>query len=100
LSSAWGATPKQAAADLIGQMTDAQRREWSEGIAADWAQEAFALGRDHAYGMLPTPAAQGVYVLDAAYIAAEERNVRLQLSRAGVRLAVVLNRAFAEPRQK
>jgi hypothetical protein len=88
-----GRDPKQVATDLIGAMTDAQRREWSQGTAADWALEAFTLGRDHAYGLLPQSAIQGVYVLDVAYVAAADRDVRLQLSRAGARLAFVLNRA-------
>jgi hypothetical protein len=53
--------------------------------------EAFAVGRDHAYGLLPGPSASGIYVLDAGYVGAAVQDVRVQLSRAGVRLAMVLN---------
>jgi hypothetical protein len=93
-----GRDPKQVATDRLGEMTDARRLEWSQGTAADWAKESFALGRDHAYGLLGEQGAQGGYVLDAAYIAAADRDVRLQLSRAGVRLALALNKTLGTPR--
>ena len=56
--------------------------------------ETFAVARRDAYGRLPVPSANGVYVLDAGYVDAAVKDVRLQLARAGVRLAQVLNRAF------
>jgi len=56
--------------------------------------ESFGLARHHAHGLLPEPRAQGVYVLDSRYVDAAVQDVRLQLSRAGVRLAVVLNKAL------
>jgi hypothetical protein len=93
-----GRDAKQVATNLLGEMTDAQRLEWSRGTAADWAKESFALGRDHAYGLPGEQGAQGGYVLDAAYITAADRYVRLQLSRAGVRLALVLNKALGGSR--
>jgi hypothetical protein len=52
------------------------------------------LARDHAYGLLPPPSGQGVYLLDAGYLDAAVQDVRIQLSRAGVRLAAVLNKAL------
>jgi hypothetical protein len=48
-------------------------------------------------GLLPKPSTTGVYMLDARYVEAAIRNVRVQLSRAGVRLALVLNEALGAP---
>jgi hypothetical protein len=90
-----GTDPRQVAANLIGQISEAQRREWSSGTPADWAMEAFALARSDAYGLLPRPGERDTYSLSPAYLAQAERDVALQLSRAGVRLAHVLNRALA-----
>jgi hypothetical protein len=43
-----GRDPQQVAAGLIAQTTDVQGQVWSQGTAADWAKETFALGRDAA----------------------------------------------------
>jgi len=56
--------------------------------------ESFTAARKDAYGLLPEASTRGVYVLDARYTAAAGHDVRMQLSRAGVRLAVVLNKAI------
>ncbi len=69
-------------------------RAWSQGTAADWVMESFALACKDAYGGLPKPSTRGVYVLDASYVEAAIQDVRLQLSRAGVRLAVIFNRVL------
>jgi S1/P1 Nuclease len=78
---------------LIERLSEAQRQEWSSGTPADWAMDAFALARRDAYGLLPLPD-HGTYTLPPAYTEQAERDVALQLSRAGVRLAFVLNQAF------
>ena len=57
--------------------------------------EAFALARRDAYGLLPPPGDHGVYLLTSPYADQAARDVALQLSRAGVRLAFVLNQALA-----
>jgi nuclease S1 len=90
-----GRDPKEVATGLVGQITESQRQEWSKGTTTDWALESYALARDQAYGMLPRPDSGGVYVLSAAYVEAATRGSALQLSRAGVRLALMLNRALA-----
>lgn len=64
------------------------------GKVSDWAMELFGVARKDAYGLLPEPSTRGVYVLDNRYVDAAVPDVRNQLSRAGVRLAVVLNRAL------
>jgi hypothetical protein len=50
-----GTDPRQVAANLIGQISEMQRQEWSRGTPDDWAMEAFALARDDAYELLPQP---------------------------------------------
>jgi hypothetical protein len=89
-----GRDPTATARRLIASMSDEQRQLSSHGTAADWAMESFALARDHAYGMLPAPRADGVYVLPPAYVDVATRDVAAQLSKAGVRVAYVLNRAL------
>jgi hypothetical protein len=94
-----GRDPGLRAARLIARIFDDQRQAWSHGTAADWALESFALARDHAYGMLPAAGVDGVYVLLPAYVETATQDVAAQLSKAGVRLAFVLNRALAALRQ-
>jgi hypothetical protein len=53
--------------------------------------EAFNVAYDDAYG---EPPLSGAVHVDAAYVARAEKDVALQLSRAGVRLAAVLNKAL------
>jgi hypothetical protein len=48
-----GTDPRRVAASLIGQLSETQRQNWSGGKPADWAMEAFALGRGDAYALLP-----------------------------------------------
>lgn len=80
---------------LVAQITAAQLAQWRQGTTADWAQESFKLAKDEAYGKLPAPQANGSYALDSGYVGNAQQVVRQQLSRAGVRLAVVLNQALA-----
>ena len=53
--------------------------------------DSFAVARKDAYGLLPEPSTRGVYVLNGRYVEAAIQDVRLQLGRAGVRLALVLD---------
>jgi hypothetical protein len=78
-----GTDPRQVAASLIGQISEKQRQEWSGGKPADWVMEAFALGRDNAYGLLPAPSDKSTYSLPPAYVDQAVPDVALQLSRAG-----------------
>ena len=82
-----GTDPRQAAGAIVAGISDEQRRAWSQGSAADWVMESFEVARNDAYALLPQPGARGVYLLDDRYVDAAVQDVRLQLSRAGVRLA-------------
>jgi hypothetical protein len=89
-----GNNPRQIAGVIVAGISGEQRRAWSQGTVSDWVMESFAVARQDAYGGLPEASTRGVYLLDARYTEAAIRDVRVQLSRAGVRLAVVLNRAL------
>ncbi len=82
------------AGQLIADMTDAQRAKWAAGGAAAWARESFEAAEYHAYGLLPAADGLNHYTLSAVYIADATIVTRQQLSKAGVRLAWVLNRAL------
>ena len=90
-----GTDPAETAARLVAGISDEQRQTWAQGTAADWAMESFALARDRAYGMLPAAGSDGVYALPRAYVDSATRDVASQLSKAGTRLALLLNRAMA-----
>jgi hypothetical protein len=81
------------AARLLSGTTADQRAQWQRGSVADWALEANALARAQVYAALPAPAmssGQPVYRLDRKYVSAAEHAAALQLGRAGVRLATLL----------
>jgi hypothetical protein len=88
-----GRDPREVAKTLAADITDEQRRTWARGTPSDWAMESFGLARDHAYGLLSEPRNE-VYALDDHYISAAGQDVRLQLQRAGVRLAAMLSGAL------
>lgn len=95
-----GDDPQPVAAELIERISPEQRRQWSAGDAAGWAMETFAVARDDVYRRLPTPGDDGSYSLPASYIDTVARDVAVQLSKAGVRLAFVLNNALAGEQPK
>lgn len=79
---------------LVGAISDADRSHWSSGTADDWARESYTVGRRHAFGKLPPPDSAGHYILTPAYVDDATQIVAQQLSKAGVRLAFVLNQAL------
>lgn len=92
-----GTDPRDVANGLVAGISDQQREAWSQGTASDWAMETFAIAQRDAYGRLPEASTRGVYVLDSQYVETAVEDVRLQLSRAGVRLSAVLNKALISP---
>ena len=89
-----GANEARIAQRLIADISDAQRRRWSGGTPADWAMESFLAAKSHAYGLLPAPDRPNHYELTDAYVADATAVTAEQLSKAGVRLAEVLNQAL------
>jgi nuclease S1 len=88
-----GSSPSVIAKKLLAQITPDQAREWSAGSPEDWQLEAFNIANADAYGDPPLSKDQPQH-LDADYAVRAEKDVVLQLSRAGVRLATVLNRSL------
>jgi len=91
-----GPDPKQIAAALLPRIAASDARAWSRGAPSDWAFESFRIAKDDAYGRLPVPNARGSYRLPDTYAAMATRDVAVQLSKAGVRLAMLLNRALGQ----
>jgi hypothetical protein len=92
------ATPPAALArQLLAQITPADAIEWTASSPEDWAMETFKVALVDAYGTPPLSKDQTQH-LDAGYVDTAEVDVRLQLSRAGIRLAHVLNTSLgSEP---
>ena len=89
-----GASDADIARLLIGRITMADRARWAGGTPLEWAVETYAVAKQHAYGMLPAASGGSPYQLSQAYVDDATAVTAEQLSKAGVRLAFVLNRAL------
>ena len=85
---AMGVDPGAVAAGIERTITPAQRQAWARGTPADWANEVHGIARDQIYP--PLQGARDVR-LPRDYAWREAQITRLQLARAGVRLAWLLN---------
>jgi hypothetical protein len=92
--TAQGKTASTVAKKLIKKITAAQRTQWLAGTPANWANESFAIAKVDAWGPLPTPTSAHNYTLPTIYVTNAKAVVAQQLSKAGVRLAFVLNNAL------
>jgi hypothetical protein len=79
------------AQQLIAKITPAERAAWSSGTASQWAMETFDAAKQHAYGRLPAASSPNHYELTASYVSDAMTVTAEQLSKAGVRLAYILN---------
>src|SRR5579872_6282767 len=90
---ALGGSEKAVATTLASQITQSDRNAWSQGTAVSWANETWTVARRLVYGSFPgSGATDAPIVLPSSYANAQTAVVALQLERAGVRLAAVLNR--------
>jgi S1/P1 Nuclease len=85
--------PAMLAKQLLAQITPADASMWAAGTSEDWAMEAFNIARADSYGNPPL-SQDAVQHLDASYVDTAEMDISLQLSRAGIRLAYVLNKSL------
>ncbi len=76
------------AADLERAVTPAQRKDWSTGTPAAWANESLAVARNEIY---PPVEGRRFVRLPRDYAFRESAVARAQLAKAGVRLAWLLN---------
>ena len=96
--SGLGDDPVAVAADLDSQITPREADAWGRGGPVDWANESFAIAKHDIYGPLRGAHAEdGVIQLPDDYVLRERPVVAEQLEKAGVRLAMVLNRALSGP---
>jgi hypothetical protein len=94
---ALGSDPEAVAAKLRANITPSQKAAWESGDAKVWALESFGVARSTAYtvgsppGCDPNAAPAG---LPAGYEGRAQAAAEIQLERAGVRLAWVLNHSL------
>jgi hypothetical protein len=93
---ALGNSASAIAAELDARITPGELRAWSQGGPKDWAMESFELGRKDVYSLASRPECNdhGAVTLTTEYEAAASKDAALQLEKAGVRMATVLNRAL------
>jgi len=74
-----------------------REKKFDRGTVDDWAEQSHKEAVKIVYGKLPKAAAGQPELLDARYEAAADPLIRLQIERAGARLARVLNEALSQP---
>jgi hypothetical protein len=88
--------PVAAARALEAKITPVEKASWTKGTPADWARESNGLARSIAY-TIGSPAGCGSgatpIALSAAYQWRAQAVARMQLEKAAVRLAAVINRS-------
>jgi len=94
-----GDAPKIVGTSLEKRISESKAAAWSKGSTAAWAMESFRQAKSSAYdltGVEPFIDGHGAESLrlNAAYDQRSLPAVREQLSKAGVRLAAVLNKIF------
>ena len=87
---------------LADKPSASTRKVWESGDIDAWTRESFVLSRDFVYAALPIDFAcerpvAGVVPITEAYDRPASEIAAMQLRKAGVRLAKVLNDALAEP---
>jgi len=79
-------------------ITPAERREWRRGAVIDWAQEGWEISRTVTYplavGEACGPRPEGRVQVGEAEVAKTTPIIRRQMQRAGVRIALLLDRAL------
>jgi hypothetical protein len=88
---ALGPDPDRVAADIEKTLTPKDKAGFAAGTLADWANESFAVAAKQIYAHLPS---RGPVRLPRDYARRQDAVVRLQLARAGIRLATLLNQIY------
>jgi hypothetical protein len=96
-----GPDVSEAATDLVAGITPEMITTWSASDPRDWANESFAISEAVATGYCVVHGnscdkPNGNVEINADYLNANEPVVREQLQKAGVRLARLLDQAFAD----
>ena len=69
-------------------------KSWDKGTVEDWADQNHKIAQKMTYGKLPKVAAGAPEPIDAAYEKKANAVIRVQIEKAGARLAFVLNQAL------
>jgi hypothetical protein len=89
---ALGSSEGEVAAGLEKEITQADRMAWSRGTAIDWTSETFGVAKASVYRGIQGRGGNYVpLVLPSDYAKSQRTIVAMQLDRAGVRLAALLN---------
>jgi hypothetical protein len=80
--------PEALAAELEGRITAQDWADWTKGTLEDWVLEGHQLAQTAAYGDLES---EKPAVISAAYERQADPVIELQLEKAGVRLAYLLD---------
>jgi S1/P1 Nuclease len=93
---ALGSSAAQIADKLDASLDAAQIENWSQGTPHSWALDTFEVGRRDTYFIPSKPTCQnpGSISLTSEYQAQARKDAALQLTKAAVRLATVLNTAL------
>jgi len=83
--------PGEVAGDIEAGLTSQDKTRIASGTAADWANETFAVAVKEIYARIPS---RGPVRLPRDYTSREKQVVKLQLARAGIRLAMLLNQIY------
>jgi hypothetical protein len=94
---ALGSSAAQIADTLDATLDLARIESLSQGTPRTWALDTFEIGRRDAYAIASKPTCQnaGSIALSAGYLAQAQKDAALQLQKAAVRMASVLNSALA-----
>ncbi len=81
---------------VSASLSDGEKSAWGKGSISDWIRESHEIARDLAYTALPVAAScgrkiAGVVEIGQAYYAKAAPVIEIQIKKAGVRLARVLN---------
>lgn len=89
---ALGRSPDEVAARLEHQISDRDRMAWQRGTVVDWVNESFRIAKQDIYAKFSGigPSSEPIVLLPN-YARAQMPVVEIQLEKAGVRLAAVLN---------
>jgi hypothetical protein len=79
---------------LHARISRRQAKEWAQGSPLDWANESHQIAVEKVYK--DVPAGGDPPKLDQAYVSRSADVIDQQLQKAGVRLAMVLNRALGQ----
>lgn len=95
-----GGSPEEIAENLESRISDDDVKKWSRGTAKDWAEESHKIARDFIYAQSKGKEhdEDNPVVLPNDYVAKALPIVRSRLALGAVRLAMVLNKAFEQPK--